>query len=50
VTAMREQREVSVTDYDTEPRWPEVAEQARTAGMRSNLSLPLTEGRRCSGA
>ena len=44
VTAMREQTEVTVEDYTTDRRWPEVERHLQAAGVRSSLSLPLTEG------
>ena len=42
VTAMRDGTAVTVQDYTTETRWPEVDEDLRTAGVRSSLSLPLS--------
>lgn len=42
VTAMRNDTEITVEDYTTETRWPEVDEALRAAGVRSSLSLPLS--------
>lgn len=44
VTAMHEQRKVTVDDYRADGRWPDVAADIETAGMRASLSLPLSEG------
>ena len=44
VTAMRDDTEISVTDYSSETRWPEVDDDLRTAGVGSSLSLPLSRG------
>jgi serine phosphatase RsbU (regulator of sigma subunit) len=49
VTAMRKRQRVLVEDYETETRWPDVADDARAAGIRSSLSLPLLQGRRTIG-
>jgi len=49
VTAMRDQRPVTVDDYGADARWPEVADEALEAGIRSSLSLPLVLGRRSIG-
>ena len=49
VTAMRDHTEISVTDYDTEGRWPEVDEHLRAAGVRSSLSLPLSRREKVIG-
>ena len=42
VTAMRDDTEVTVKDYSSETRWPEVDDDLRTAGVGSSLSLPLS--------
>ena len=49
VTAMREATEVTVEDYTDETRWPEVEEDLRDAGVRSSLSLPLSQSGRVIG-
>jgi serine phosphatase RsbU (regulator of sigma subunit) len=49
VSAMQDQTPVTVEDYGSETRWPDVANQARAAGVRSSLSLPLLQGRRTIG-
>jgi len=43
VTAMRDATEITVEDYNTETRWPQVDDDLRTAGVLSSLSLPLTQ-------
>ncbi len=43
ISAMREGRIFTVTDYATETRWPTVDPAFREAGVRSSLSLPLTD-------
>jgi serine phosphatase RsbU (regulator of sigma subunit) len=45
VSAIRDRRAVSVEDYHSEPRWPEVAAAAVEAGIQSSLSLPLMDSR-----
>jgi hypothetical protein len=45
VSGIRDRRAVSVEDYHSEPRWPEVAAAAVEAGIQSSLSLPLMDSR-----
>jgi len=49
VAAMHDQTPVTVDDYGTDTRWPEVADEARASGVRSSLSLPLVQNRRTIG-
>jgi serine phosphatase RsbU (regulator of sigma subunit) len=49
LTAMRKQSAVTVQDYATEPRWPDVGRVSLAVGLRSSLSLPLVQGRRTIG-
>ena len=44
VTAMDEDREVVVVDFRDERRWHPMVEEASDAGVRSSLSLPLSDG------
>lgn len=44
VSAMREEHVVRVPDFATETRWPQVDSAFRSAGIRSSLSIPLSEG------
>lgn len=48
--AAAEQTTVSVTDLISDHRWPEWAERAATAGVRSSLSLGLSVQEKISGA
>ena len=43
VAAMRSGEEVAVDDFADEPRWRDLADDARAAGVRSSLSLPLSQ-------
>jgi serine phosphatase RsbU (regulator of sigma subunit) len=49
VTAMHEQKSVTVDDYAADNRWPDVAQDALAAGIHSSLSLPLVHGRKTIG-
>jgi serine phosphatase RsbU (regulator of sigma subunit) len=49
LTAMRDQKPVSVKDYRTDTRWPNLAADTLAFGMRSSLSLPLTQAGRTIG-
>jgi serine phosphatase RsbU (regulator of sigma subunit) len=43
VSAMRDQLAVTVEDYRSEARWPQVGADALDQGIRSSLSLPLVD-------
>ena len=49
VSAMSGRDAVTVDDYGSDGRWPDVAEDALAAGIHSSLSLPLVQGRRIIG-
>ena len=49
VTAMRNHSEISVEDYSTETRWPEVDGDLQAAGVGSSLSMPLSRDGRVIG-
>src|SRR3954462_1814552 len=49
LAAIRDRTAVSVTDYATDARWPQVASESLHAGIRSSLSLPLTQRGRVLG-
>ena len=44
LTAMRDDVEVAVDDFEVERRWPGVTDDARATGVGSSLSLPLSRG------
>ena len=48
VSAMREGRPVAVEDFTREDRWPQLTDKAAAIGVRSSLSLPLSDGDRYS--
>jgi serine phosphatase RsbU (regulator of sigma subunit) len=50
LSAMDEREVVSVPDYETEARWPEVTAEGRRVGIHSGLSLPLAAGDQVLGA
>ncbi len=43
VTAMRTNTQITVEDYSTEARWPQVDSDLQASGVLSSLSLPLTQ-------
>src|SRR5215217_2603342 len=49
VRAMSGRDAVTVDDYASDGRWPDVAEDALAAGIHSSLSIPLLQGRRTIG-
>jgi serine phosphatase RsbU (regulator of sigma subunit) len=49
VSAMHDQKSVTVDDYAADSRWPDVAQDALAAGIHSSLSLPLVQHRRTIG-
>jgi len=50
LTALSAGAAVSVTDYDTDTRWPGMTHRAAEAGVRSSLSIPLKTGDQILGA